>query len=150
VHRDHASLEPRLRAAFEPGFVSVLLDRRVAERRREGPDATPDRRVTDRRRPEARYRVTSRREAYTVLEARGRVTADCPACQQPCEYEMPQFGDPPARLTVEIHHLVKRVTGTLRSTTTLAEAQVQHAAEIMAYSSTGRPVLSCVVHARTV
>jgi hypothetical protein len=127
-------------------LVDILYDRRRAERRRSGRSVTADRRRGSRRQndarknglaaPPGRYRVVERGNGYEVLEAEARVRAECPECQALIEFEMPRFGELPARLDLEVVHGAS------------GGSRLQHVVEARAYRPSGRPFLACRMVAR--
>jgi hypothetical protein len=145
VQRDREDLLARLRRTFgrEP-LVSVIADRRQADRRRGVAAAARERRRADRRRtPQLRrgletagYRLVERSDGFLVFEAEARLAIECGECRAPLEFEMPRFGELPARLELQVVH---PGDGPLRG---------QHVVEAQAFRASGRPFLACRMVAR--
>jgi len=148
VDQDQFHRYTELRRSFKAtALVEVILDRRETERRRGGGSVTNDRRRDDRRglggaeRGEAGgYRLAHRMDGCQVYEAEGWVSAQCPECRALLEFEMPRFGEPPARLELRMIHEVVRLQH--------AAASVRHSVETQAYSASGRELLFCRTAAR--
>lgn len=146
VRPDRQELYVRLCRSFaQTPFVEVIVDRRNGDRRRGSTGVTSDRprgdrRGGDRRKPRALraaatdgYRLIERAEGFQVFEADGRVPVRCFECDTLVEFEMPRFGELPARLAVDVIH---------------AEAtqyRARHFVEALAYRASGRPFLACRV-----
>ncbi len=124
--------------------VRLLLDRRKGDRRRGngGPPVIERRRSERRRRqpigwvyvepiaplgPPAVAGATPRGTAL-VPNAPEIVTAACPTCYAVLKFEMPRFPKPPARLDADVVHVG-------------VGAQIQHYAEIQAFTISGRPLV---------
>ena len=149
VRRDRPELVDRLRSLFAKGLVHTVLDRRVTERRRGLSPGDPDRRRVERRRTAPTgFRVAHQADGYLVLESLERVPISCPDCGVSLEFEMPQFREPPARVAIEARHLERVAGPPARMGSAASSPQAQHMVELMAYTSTGRPMLSCVAQAR--
>jgi len=148
VRTEREELFARFRRSFaRMPLVEVLHDRRRGERRRASASAAPDRRRGDRRQSDARkagsllespsgYRVVERGDGYQVLEAEARARAECPECEAALEFEMPRFGELPARLDLEVVHGGN------------GGSRLQHVVEARAYRPSGRPFLACRMVAR--
>ena len=145
VQRDREDVLARLRRTFgrEP-LVSVITDRRETDRRRASAAGPGERRRADRRRtPQLRpspgvngYRLVERSEGFLVFEAEARIPIDCGECHVPLEFDMPRFGELPARLELQVVHP--------------HGGRGQHVVEAQAFRNSGRPFLACrmVAHRR--
>jgi len=145
VRRDRRDLYSKLRQSFEgTPFVEVTLDRRQEERRRDGGRVQGDRRRTVRRRPamlgdQARtdgYRCVQKGNGFEFFQAEGRVTIKCPKCSMLLEFDMPRFGELPARLDIDLIHDQSPTRG------------LQHFVEAQAFRTSGRSLLACRMQAR--
>jgi hypothetical protein len=148
VQPEREELFARFRRAFgRMPLVEILYDRRRGERRRAPLNGTPERRRRDRRQSHPRngadllespsgYRVVERADGYQVLEAQARVRVECPECEAALEFEMPRFGELPARLDLEVVHGAS------------GGSRLQHVVEARAYRPSGRPFLACRMVAR--
>jgi hypothetical protein len=142
VRADQPELHARLTRRFaDPALVEVILDRRRGDRRRGGP-VEGDRRRGERRRGHGQdgYRLAIRMRGYDVYEAEGRVPAECPECGTAFTFEMPRFGEPPARLELAVIHDETRSQH--------AHPTVRHLVEAQAYSGAARPLLCCRIPGR--
>jgi hypothetical protein len=125
-------------------LIEVRLDRRQLERRQRTESVARERRQGDRRRIATggatgrTHRLIQRTEAYEIVEADSRARAQCPDCQGLVEFEMPRFGELPARVDLNVVHV-------------LAAAQrAEHFVEIDALRATGRSMFACRLRARSV
>lgn len=141
VARDRRDLLARLGRSFAgTPMIDLVLDRRQGERRRQDTPGPGDRRRGDRRRPAtlARsspaggYRLIQRAEGFDVFQAEARASARCPECAALIEFEMPRFGELPARLDLLVVHTER----------------TPHAVETQAFRASGRPFLACRMLAR--
>lgn len=142
-----------LRARLEGSGVQVLIERRSRERRRGSLGPLMDRRVNDRRRqrPIALLSVAAPVELAAAAPARGAarakpmppgasdregsgreapLTHPCPTCASVVELELPRFPHPPARVEMEVAHVVGK------------DRDAQHYVEIAAFTVSGRMILS--------
>ena len=142
-----------LQARLAGSEVAVILDRRQRERRRGSFGPTMERRAVDRRRQRPIGMVAAAGAAAPLvapIPAGGRAvdaeagrqpstTASqrCPTCSVILEMELPRFPHPPARVDLEIGHV-----GTNGS-------DIQHYAEIAAFTVSGRILLSQRLPARS-
>ncbi len=147
VRRERSELHAKLCRDFgRAAWVAVILDRRRGERRQ--PTAPPpelDWRQADRRRaPGERslraYRLAHEGEDFVVHEATSPLTARCTDCGLRMECEMPQFGEPPARLQVDVVHQP--------SPTTSGSQEVRHIVELEAFAPTGRRLMAVRIRAQ--
>jgi hypothetical protein len=147
VRPEREELFARFRRSFgRMPLVDVLYDRRRGERRQSTRGVTAERRRGNRRQGDLRqdglstnpagYRVVERGDGYQVLEAEARVSAECPDCQALIEFEMPRFGELPARLDLDVVHGAS------------GGSRLQHVVEACAYRPSGRPFLACRMVAR--
>jgi len=143
VHRDKPDVYPRLRRAYAGlALVQVLLDRRDGQRRRGAERPARERRQAERRRStlprgvSASHRLVQHTETHDVFEAESRVIARCPECRARVEFELPRFGELPARLDLSVFHLPSE------------NHRVKHFVEAEAFRATGRSILACRLLAR--
>jgi hypothetical protein len=148
VRPEREEIVARFRRTFgRMPLVEILYDRRRGERRRGSRTGAPDRRRGDRRQSHPHsgidllespsgYRVVERGDGYQVLEAQARVRVECPECEAALEFEMPRFGELPARLDLEVVHGAG------------GGSRLQHVVEARAYRPSGRPFLACRMVAR--
>jgi hypothetical protein len=127
VQRDREDILARMRRTFgrEP-LVSVIADRRQADRRRT-PQLRPGLGTNG-------YRLVERSEGFLVFEAEARIPIDCGDCHIPLEFDMPRFGELPARLELHVVHP--------------HGGRGQHVVEAQAFRASGRPFLACRMVAR--
>jgi len=122
------------------------VDRRRGERRQRHRSPAVERRLADRRRSVAKggtpdYRLAYRGDGFDVYEATSFLSTQCGECGITVVFEMPRFGEPPARLELRVIHEE-------------AESQPQplrarHLVEIQTFGVTGRPLLAARHLART-
>ena len=145
VHPDKRDLYTRLRRSFESAtLVEVIVDRRLGERRRTAAGLMDERRRVERRRkailkepaPTEGYRLIQVADGFQVLQAEARVPAKCPDCGVLLDFEMPHFGELPARLEMNVLH------------TKSSAFSAQHVVEAQAFRASGRPFLACRMLAR--
>lgn len=140
-HAQHDLYEV-VREGFQSLGVVVILDRRLADRRRGGAGPGVERRGADRRqrRPMAwaypfqpsdvlgpdigRLDLTA--GPTPLPEATGLVDKTCPECTVVVEFEMPRFPEPPARVEIAVVHRTDQTFG------------VQHYVEVHAVTEAGR------------
>jgi hypothetical protein len=148
IEREQVQLYPKLRASFDRHLVRVIVDRRFGERRQNGAAVESDRRRSDRRQASTpRYGLRLEGRGFQVFEAEGRFPVQCATCGSLVESEMPQFGEPPARLKFAVVHSETQASGTLHAPQ-VTKTRVKHLAEFEAFTSSGRLLLSCRVPAR--
>jgi hypothetical protein len=149
IQSDQAALQPRLRANFDRVLVEVVVDRRRVERRRETQPTGADRRRRDRRQPvNPRYVLHQEQPGFRIYQAIGRIAARCVACGAAVEWEMPEFREPPARLSIDVLHRTRVSRETLRAPGALDDQGARHSVALQAFTATGRQLLSCYVPAR--
>ena len=143
VHQDERDVYSRLRRAYDGlALVQVLLDRRDGQRRRAAEGPAGERRQADRRRStlpravSASHRLVQRTETHDVFEAASHAVASCPRCRARVEFELPRFGELPARLNLSVFHLPSE------------SHRVKHFVEADAFRATGRSILACRLLAR--
>jgi hypothetical protein len=131
-------LQPRL----EGSGVEVLIERRSRERRRGSLGPPMDRRQNDRRRQRPVALLSEVAPVEVAAPAavgppgaasrprEAPLTHPCPTCASEIELELPRFPHPPARVEMEVAHVVGSNPG------------VQHYVEIAAFTVSGRLILS--------
>ena len=147
VWPDRAPLLARLSPAFgQSAWVEVLVDRRHADRRQERRTHGDEQRLVDRRSAVVtggtpNYRVAYRGDGFDVYEATSFVSMPCGECGIPGVFEMPRFGEPPARLDLQVIHEAAEPKP--------QPGRARHLVEIQSLGATGRPLLAARHLART-
>jgi hypothetical protein len=148
IQPDQAAMQPRLRASFDRVLVEVIVDRRRGERRHANQPSVTERRRTDRRHSSnPRYALHHEQPGFRIYQAIGRIAARCVTCGAAVEWEMPEFREPPARLSIDVLHRTRIVRGTLR-VPGAPDDQSRHSVSLQAFTAAGRELLSCYVPAR--
>jgi hypothetical protein len=144
VRADARALSAKLQQQFAAApWVTVILDRRRADRRL-AEDAPPvERRLADRRtdRADARlprsHRLSQQQSGVAMYELMDPEAAtDCPTCRATVWFEMPRFSQPPLRLLLQVEH------------EDVAPRHSRHLVAIEAFGATGRSLLSLQTGAR--
>lgn len=148
IQPDQAALQPRLRASFDRVLVEVIVDRRRGERRHASQPAGAERRRRDRRQPvNPRYALHHEQPGFRIYQAIGRIAARCVTCGAAVEWEMPEFREPPARLSIDVLHRTRISRETLRAPGAPDDSS-RHSVSLQAFTAAGRELLSCYVPAR--
>jgi hypothetical protein len=129
------------------GVMPVLLDRRREARRRRAVPIAIERRRTERRQLLAhatreRFAALGYRLVYSPgPEAAGgddlAAPAFCGECERILDLELPLFVETPARVDLDVRHLIAR-------------GRVQHRVGLEAFLDSGRRLLACQVNAREI
>ena len=147
VWPDRASILGRLGRTFgQSSWVEVVVDRRRAERRQRSRSPALERRLADRRGSVAKggipgFRLAYRGDGFDVYEATSFLSTHCGECGVTVIFEMPRFGEPPARLELEVIHEQTEAQH--------APGRARHLVEIQSFGATGRPLLAARQLART-